>query len=1094
MLKKFLFVTILLMFVVSTYGQITITIDNKDDGFELLGDWTFNENISYFEGSAYFKPKGDGSATATWEQPLTHPGTYKIEIFNIDYKFAKDAQWTVRTTTGDSLILVDMYENPGWLELGEFDLRDTVSVQLSDYFESDTGNYVYADAVRLTSTMPLYQLSATVNLTGTNQNTDTEVKLFYSGKNDLIRDVISTYKNRQMDFTDLPAGNYRLEAEATGYSPLIVDNIEITNEDQAVDLNLEETDDPLYSITGEIQMRDEKSDTWCKTILYAGESLVAIDSVMHDNEFEFSSIPYGNYTIQYIAEGYANESIDVRVRTSDVTVDPMLLYPEFKFAWITDTHVGIHFTDPYYQKILTDIKNCDKDLDFILHSGDLTEHGYNSQLKTAYNYLEQTELPYYVSIGNHDTKWSESGLTRYKELFGELYYSFDHKGFHFINLNNAITLRGAGGYFNPAQIEWLKNDLAAMEDPNTPVIVMYHIPSSRDAVPNHWEITNILKDYRIVMIFTGHGHNNRLYDFDGLPGVMGMDTYNTGRPSGFNMISVSEKEVTFTPFYNESGWGDPWYTKETPDTIGTRMNFANIEMGTTLTEPADLEIELTENATGGSYLISPDQKAGSMSGSGKSWSLTIDPAELDNGYHEIKVTMMIDGGDAIHKYFSFYTETGDYPKALWRFDAEDEILSKPAYDGESVYIGTGQGKVYALNGETGDVVWNKQDTDGAVYSSPTVEDDVLYIGTNEGTLYALHTSDGSVKWSYNHDKSIQSGIILKDSLVYSGAGNDLIAVNKETGDLAWSYSTNGVIESRPAISGDKIVCTSWDTKVYCLDRHTGSRKWSWGYQSSMYYSPGAGWPVIMNDLIFIVDPSKQMTCLNLNSGTVEWTSTKTQVWDSIGKNEKNTQVYVRSLDGKLYAFAPSEEREVLWSAPAQFGFDAKPSMPFGKQGAVFAGGSSGNVVAVRQTTGEVKWIYHTAHTLVNSVTPKDGVSAFMTCLDGTVAYITGDPALDVETGKVPEYENLLLPAYPNPFNNVTTIRYTLKNPQKVSIHVYDILGKEIMKKDKVHNTPGQHQFTWNAVNRGRENLASGLYIVRLEGDGFTDQKKMLFLK
>jgi outer membrane protein assembly factor BamB len=327
-----------------------------------------------------------------------------------------------------------------------------------------------------------------------------------------------------------------------------------------------------------------------------------------------------------------------------------------------------------------------------------------------------------------------------------------------------------------------------------------------------------------------------------------------------------------------------------------------------------------------------------------------------------------------------------------------------------------------------------------------------------------------------------------------GSGTSLLAINKETGELAWSYKTDGAIESRPAVAGDKVICTSWDTHVYCLNRFTGGKIWFWGYQSSMYYAPGAGWPVIMNDLVFVVDPSKQMTCLSLADGSEQWKSSNPQVWDSIGKNEKHTQVYIRSLDGKLYAFAPSSDRDLLWSAPAEFGFDAKPSMPFGKMGAVFAGGSSGNMVAVSQATGEIKWMYHTAHTLVNSVTPKDGVSAFMTCLDGTVAYITGDPSLDIKTSKTPDFENLLLPAYPNPFNNMTTIQYTLKSAQKISIHIYDLLGKEIMSKSRIHNQPGHYHYTWQAVNDSEKNLASGLYIVKLEGQGFIDQKKILYLK
>ncbi len=1075
------------------FGQITITLDNEDDDFFTYGDWIKNENNNYYDNTAWFKMLGEGNATAGWKRNLHHPGTYKIEIFNIDYQFASNAQWKIKTASGDSLVFCNMYKNPGWLELGEFSLEDSIVISLSDYADSDSGDYVYIDAALLTAKMPLYSLETSVNLTGMNTNCDALIYLYYQDEESPIDSVISNYRNRNVGFTNLPDGNYRVKLLAPGYEGL-VRNIDIDGTNQTIELVPEEKTEGLYTVSGSVFLQNEPLNSLSKIHLYSTTGhLVALDSVIHNENFELVGIPEGVYQLKFSADGYAEESKEINVIDENIDIGSIYCYAQFKFAWITDSHYGIHFTDPYLKSVINDINNCPEQLDFIIHTGDLTEHGYNSELNGAKIQLEKSEIPYYVSIGNHDTKWSESGLTRYQDLFGDLFYSFDHKGFHFICLNNAITLRGAGGYFNPVQYEWLKQDLAAMPDSNTPVIVMYHIPSSPDAVPNHWRITNILKDYRVAMILTGHGHNNRVYDFDGLPGVMGMDTYSTDRPSGYNVVSLSEKEISFTPYLNDEGVSDVWYETACPDSAGAMLDFSNIEMGESISEPQELHINLSKPATLGNYIIQPESETGALQGSGKNWQLTLDPATLENGYHTVKVTLMIKNGGTINKTFAFYTENGDYPKAVWRFNAADEILSKPAYNGDKLFFGTGQGKFYALNSNTGDIAW-KLTCDGAIYSSPAVSGEKVYVGTNSGSLYAVNCADGSIEWQYQQNKSMQSGIFVKDSLIYLGAGNELLAINKKKGELSWSFSTGGMIESRPAIAGDKIVCTAWDTKVYCINRLTGEENWNWGYQSSMYYAPGAGWPVIMNDLVFVVDPSKQMSCLSLSNGHEQWTSKETLVWDSIGKNEKNSQVYVRSLDGNLYAFEPTAERNVLWKAPAEFGFDAKPSMPFGKLGAVFAGGSSGNVVSVSQATGNVKWIYHTANTLVNSVTPKDGVSAYMTCLDGTVAYITGDPALDMDAQLDPGYRNLLLPNYPNPFNNKTTIQYTLKQPQRVSIAVYDILGKEIMKTRKQHERAGYYSFTWNAFNKNQEELASGLYIVRLKGEAFTDQKKVLFLK
>ena len=79
--------------------------------------------------------------------------------------------------------------------------------------------------------------------------------------------------------------------------------------------------------------------------------------------------------------------------------------------------------------------------------------------------------------------------------------------------------------------------------------------------------------------------------------------------------------------------------------------------------------------------------------------------------------------------------------------------------------------------------------------------------------------------------------------------------------------------------------------------------------------------------------------------------------------------------------------------------------------------------------------------------------------------------------------------YPNPFNPTTVISYQLPVMSKVSISVYDILGRKVaMLVDEVKNA-GSHKISWNASP-----VPSGVYVYELRAGGKTYSKKMILLK
>jgi hypothetical protein len=84
---------------------------------------------------------------------------------------------------------------------------------------------------------------------------------------------------------------------------------------------------------------------------------------------------------------------------------------------------------------------------------------------------------------------------------------------------------------------------------------------------------------------------------------------------------------------------------------------------------------------------------------------------------------------------------------------------------------------------------------------------------------------------------------------------------------------------------------------------------------------------------------------------------------------------------------------------------------------------------------------------------------------------------------------LLYPNYPNPFNPVTIIRYSIPKDARLSLAVYDILGREVAILESGVKSAGSY-----TVNFDASRLASGVYVFRLQADEFSMTRKMLVIK
>lgn len=141
----------------------------------------------------------------------------------------------------------------------------------------------------------------------------------------------------------------------------------------------------------------------------------------------------------------------------------------FKFAFLSDTHVGVKNADEDLRRSVADI-NADTSLKFVIISGDITELGIDEEVLQANNILSKLTKPVYIVTGNHAGNWSPTGGSVFKKVIGPGRFSFQYNGYLFIGTNSGPNMQHkAPGQVPKEDIVWLDSILNNVKDKNIPI-------------------------------------------------------------------------------------------------------------------------------------------------------------------------------------------------------------------------------------------------------------------------------------------------------------------------------------------------------------------------------------------------------------------------------------------------------------------------------------------------------------------------------------------------------------------------------------------------------------------------------------------------
>ena len=214
---------------------------------------------------------------------------------------------------------------------------------------------------------------------------------------------------------------------------------------------------------------------------------------------------------------------------------------EFTFAYISDSHLyKRELNDRFVRQLLRavdDINHMAPQPDFVLYGGDLAQLGQPLELELGAQILKSLKAPVKMMVGEHD--WFLDMGEKWRTLFGEPTYSFDHKGVHFVVLHSVMeddfwSERGMTGMermqtvagldngiqsrfkVGTEQQAWLKNDLAAYSDA-TPLIVFSHSPLYKYYRPWNFWTEDAEEVQALIAAFQASGGRARAYPPDPYP-------------------------------------------------------------------------------------------------------------------------------------------------------------------------------------------------------------------------------------------------------------------------------------------------------------------------------------------------------------------------------------------------------------------------------------------------------------------------------------------------------------------------------------------------------------------------------------------------
>ena len=394
------------------------------------------------------------------------------------------------------------------------------------------------------------------------------------------------------------------------------------------------------------------------------------------------------------------------------------------------------------------------DVDAVIVSGDLTNEGSDVQLHNVKHILDGITKPLYVIPGNHENNWSQSACKTFNDLWGTDRFVFEVGRLVVVGMNCGPFMKMGDGHIKQEDLTWLDNTLRERVRPGMKVLSINHYPLLAD-LDNYQAYVDILKRYPVVTHQCGHYHRWRLYETQGITGVIVRALDMKNGDYGYTLMDV-DLDREWIHVYNKVIGGSP------------EVMFA-YRIGT-------------------NFDASPAAPAASVAPQG----FTVERVHADEA--SIFTRLAIDG-DCIY----FGNSLGQV-KALdktthqvrWQYQTDAMLFSRPAVSGKTLVMPTADHRLLWLDKRNGKPTWEYQADGPSVADGVVTSDGILYQGGFK-TFQAWDVKRHRLLWHYDSIANYcQAAPVVDGNDVVFGAWDTRLRVlDRKTGALRWQWD-NGV--------------------------------------------------------------------------------------------------------------------------------------------------------------------------------------------------------------------------------------------------------------------------------------------------------------